>query len=242
MTATPRWLNFDPDQELRVESRVTRSGLAIILLQRHPEAKRTWCPVASWGRCLEFLECEDPRVLLELRALKEGLWKLAEFTAYAKKLVISISQILKSLLKLSNRTHPTLQALVIDLLQYKPKFIVPDFHDPRAAPSELGMEAPPVDVADLQEKRARMDERFQVLSALKQPMHLPPKAQFIEGDSVHVQFDGGAQDGVGTGGFVILDKNEKEVVRVGRFYGPGRTNNEAEAFALRDAMQCVARL
>lgn len=33
---SPRWLNFDPAAELRVESRVCRAGLAIVLLQRHP--------------------------------------------------------------------------------------------------------------------------------------------------------------------------------------------------------------
>lgn len=47
---------------------------------------------------------------------------------------------------------------------------------------------------------------------------------------------------MGTGGFVILDPEGKEVIRVGRYYGPGRTNNEAEAFAMRDAIQCLARL
>ena len=41
---------------------------------------------------------------------------------------------------------------------------------------------------------------------------------------------------------MILDHNHQEVVRVGRYYGPGRTNNEAEIFALRDAMQCLCRL
>jgi len=41
---------------------------------------------------------------------------------------------------------------------------------------------------------------------------------------------------------VILGGDGHEVVRVGRYYGPGRTNNEAESFALRDAVQCVARL
>lgn len=41
---------------------------------------------------------------------------------------------------------------------------------------------------------------------------------------------------------MILGAEGKEIVRVGRYYGPGRTNNEAEAFALRDAMQCLARL
>lgn len=108
VTTSPRWLNFAPEEELRVESRVCKTGIAIILLQRHPDRKQTWCLVASWGRCLEFLECEDPRVLLELRALKEGFWKLAEYTAYAQKLVVCISPLLKSLLKMANRTHPTL--------------------------------------------------------------------------------------------------------------------------------------
>ena len=44
------------------------------------------------------------------------------------------------------------------------------------------------------------------------------------------------------GGFLILDSKGKEVVRVGRYYGPGKTNNEAESFAMRDAIQCLARL
>ena len=78
--------------------------------------------------------------------------------------------------------------------------------------------------------------------ALHRPIHLPPKARFAKGPAIHVQFDGGAQDGHGTGGFVILDKDGQEVVRVGRYYGSGRTNNEAEGFAMRDAMQCLARL
>lgn len=32
------------------------------------------------------------------------------------------------------------------------------------------------------------------------------------------------------------------MVRAGRYYGPGRTNNEAEAFAMRDAVECLARI
>ena len=31
-------------------------------------------------------------------------------------------------------------------------------------------------------------------------------------------------------------------MRAGRYYGPGRTNNEAEAFAMRDAMHCLTRI
>ena len=72
--------------------------------------------------------------------------------------------------------------------------------------------------------------------ALKKPIHLPPKARFVRGKAVHVQFDGGSAEGHGTGGFVILDCEGQEIIRVGRYYGPGRTNNEAEAFALRHAL------
>ena len=68
--------------------------------------------------------------------------------------------------------------------------------------------------------------------ALSKPIHLPPKARFSKGPALHVQFDGGAQDGHGTGGFVILDHHQQEIIRAGRYYGHGCTNNEAEAFAL----------
>ena len=72
--------------------------------------------------------------------------------------------------------------------------------------------------------------------------HCNASQQLCTGPHIHVQFDGGAQDGHGTGGFVILDQEQKEVVRAGRYYGPGRTNNEAEAFAMRDAMHCLTRI
>ena len=47
---------------------------------------------------------------------------------------------------------------------------------------------------------------------------------------------------MGTGGYVILDGEGQEVVRAGRYYGPGRTNNEAESFAMRDAVHCLQTL
>lgn len=78
--------------------------------------------------------------------------------------------------------------------------------------------------------------------ALNQPNYTPPKSRFHKGPATHIQFDGGAAEGVGTGGFVILNSEGKEIIRVGRYYGPGRTNNEAEAFAMRDAVQCLAKL
>ena len=44
------------------------------------------------------------------------------------------------------------------------------------------------------------------------------------------------------GRFVILDADGKEVIRAGRYYGPGQTNNEVESFAIRDALQCLSKL
>ena len=46
---------------------------------------------------------------------------------------------------------------------------------------------------------------------------LPPKAHFIPGKVVHVQFDGGFCEGHAMGGFMILDMDEVEVIWV-RYY------------------------
>ena len=110
MTETPHWLNMDPAEELRVESRVSVSGIAILLLQRHPDKRRSWLPVASWGRCLEAMERHDSRLLLELRALWEGCWKLAECTTFAQRLTMLVSPELRALLKIAAKAHPAIHA------------------------------------------------------------------------------------------------------------------------------------
>lgn len=99
-----------------MESRVTPAGMAAVLLQRHPAHPRTWSPVASWGRCLDALETSDSRVVLELKALREGAWKLSEYTAYAQNLTMRVSKELRALLKVAHKAHPELQALLIDLM------------------------------------------------------------------------------------------------------------------------------
>ena len=67
----------------------------------------------------------------------------------------------------------------------------------------------------------------------------PGGSKFFRGPFIHLQFDGGSQSGIGTGGFVILTSEGQEMVRGGAYYGPGYTNNEAEAYALRDALECL---
>ena len=80
-----RWLNADLSEELRMETRVSSCGIAALLLQRHPGKPRTWTPVASWGRCLKPLEKMESRILLELKALHEGAWKMGKFMAFSPK-------------------------------------------------------------------------------------------------------------------------------------------------------------
>ena len=67
-----------------METRVSSHGIAALLLQHHPDKPRTWMPVASWGRCLEPLEKLESHVLLELKALHEGAWKMGKFMAFSQ--------------------------------------------------------------------------------------------------------------------------------------------------------------
>ena len=59
---------------------------------------------------------------------------------------------------------------------------------------------------------------------------------------MHVQFDGGSTDGVGTGGFVIVEPHGKEIVWAVCCFGRGLTNNEAEALACCEALTCLSNL
>ena len=39
-------------------------------------------PMANWGHCLELLEKLESHVLLELKALHKGTWKMGKFMAF----------------------------------------------------------------------------------------------------------------------------------------------------------------
>ena len=99
------WISFDPEAELRMEVKVSPGGLAAVLVQRDPQHKRRWLPVASWGRTLTTL---DSRVLLEAKAAREALWKLQHYTAFARKLTLACGRELKALLKIAGKAHPML--------------------------------------------------------------------------------------------------------------------------------------
>ena len=55
--------------------------------------------------------------------------------------------------------------------------------------------------------------------ALRKPLSIPVKSRFLPGKFVHAQFDGGSEEGLGTRGFVIIDGDGKEMVRMGTYYG-----------------------
>ena len=69
-------------------------------------------PVASWGQSLELLEKLESHVLLELKALHEGTWKMGEYMAFSQHLVIKVTPEPCTLLKVMPKVHLELQAMV----------------------------------------------------------------------------------------------------------------------------------
>ena len=81
-------------------------------------------PIASWGRCLEPLEKMESCILLELKALHEGTWKMGEFIVFSQNLIMQVTPELQALLKVAPKAHPELQAMLVDVQQYKPTWAV----------------------------------------------------------------------------------------------------------------------
>ena len=103
IVTAPCWLNADLLAELHMETRVSSCGIATLLLQQHPDKPRTWTPMASWGCCLEPLEKLESCILLELKALHEGAWKMGKFMAFSQQLVMQVTLELCALLKVMHQ-------------------------------------------------------------------------------------------------------------------------------------------
>ena len=171
-----------------METRVSSRGIAALLLQRHPGKPRTWTPIASWGRCIEPLEKMESRVLLELKALHEGAWKMGEFTAFSQKLTMQVTPELRALLKVTLKAHRELQVLLIDVQQYKPTWAVGGMS---TAPEELDFPSSNAGEWEQLDNPVDLEDMHCTESALGK-VSLPPKARFVPGKVVHVQFDGGS--------------------------------------------------
>ena len=122
--SAPRWLNADLTVELQMETRVSSHSMAALLLQQHLGKPRTWMPIVSWGRCLKPLEKMESCVLLELKALREGACKMGEFTVFSQQLTMQVTPDLWALLKVAPKAHPELQAMLMDIQQYKPTWAI----------------------------------------------------------------------------------------------------------------------
>ena len=66
----------------------------------------------------------ESRVLLELKALREGAWEMGKFMAFSQNLIMQVTPELRALLKVALKAHPELQAMLIDAQQYKPTWTV----------------------------------------------------------------------------------------------------------------------
>ena len=69
---------------------------------------------------MNMTESNKSGVMLELRAMREGAWKLQEYSAFHKNLTFVVSPDLRALLKIAHKAHPTLHAYLIDLQTYQP--------------------------------------------------------------------------------------------------------------------------
>ena len=65
-------------------------------------------PIASWGHCLKPLEKMESHILLELKALREGAWKMGEFMVFSQQLTVQVTPELRALLKVAPKAHPKL--------------------------------------------------------------------------------------------------------------------------------------
>ena len=130
----------------------------------------------------------ESRILLELKALHEGTWKMGEFMVYSQQLTMQVTLELQALLKVAPKAHLELQAMLINVQQYKPTWAV---GGASAAPKELDFPSSTAGEWDEPDNPVDLDDMYSAESALGK-VSLPPKGCFIPGKAVHVQFDGGS--------------------------------------------------
>ena len=66
---------------------------------------------------MEPLEKLESSILLELKALCKGNWKLSKFIALSQHLVMQVMLELHTLLKVTQMAHPELQAMLMNVQQ-----------------------------------------------------------------------------------------------------------------------------
>jgi hypothetical protein len=108
------------------------------------------------------------------------------------------------------RLHPRLWARVVDILQYRARFIPPRVKS--RVPSALMMES----VGEWSQLEGELDPLEESLAtSLSKPAHMPSKARLHRGPAMHILFDGGSKSGLGTAGYVLIGRDGKEIERTG---------------------------
>ena len=178
-----RWLNADLLAELCMETRVSSCGIAALLLKKYPDKPRTWTTMASLGHCLELLEKIESCILLELKALREGAWKMGKFTTFSQQLTMQVTLELHALLKVVPKAHLELQAMFVDVQQYRPTWVM---GGTSTMPKDLDFPSSTVGKwEDKPDKLVDLDTIHCAESALGK-VSLPPKARFVLGKVVHL--------------------------------------------------------
>ena len=115
-----------------------------------------------------------------------------------------VSRDLRALLKIAHKAHPEIHVYLIDLQMYQPTWMV----DAKSVtPKELEFA---VDKEFPTQEKAMQDWTLEDMAtaerALRKPLSIPAKSRFLLRKFVHVQFDRGYEDGLGTGGFVRINE------------------------------------
>ena len=107
---------------------------------------------------------------------------MGEFTAFSRKLTMQVTPELRALLKVAPKAHPELQAMLIDVQQYKPTWAV---GGASTAPEELDFPSSNAGEWEQLDDPVDLDDMHCAESALGK-VSLPPKARFVPGKVVHV--------------------------------------------------------
>ena len=112
---------------------------------------------------------------------------MGKFTVFSQHLVIQITPELYALLKVIPKVHLELQALLIDVQQYKPTWVI---GGASTIPKELDFTSSTAGKwEDGPDELVNLDAMHCTESALGK-VSMPPKAHFVLGKVVHVQFNG----------------------------------------------------
>ena len=107
---------------------------------------------------------------------------MGEFTAFSQKLTMQVTPELQALLKVKPKVHLELQAMLIDVQQYKPTWAIGGV-SPK--PKELDFPSSTVGEWDEPDDPVDQDNMHCAESTLGK-VNLPPKARFFLGKVVHM--------------------------------------------------------